>query len=512
VFSIRHFVFALFNLLATTYSNWLFMITQRGAGRRKWILTLSGAFLWAFLAWKKHPLVVGVEPLRNFVEYPFVALFAADVFRHVLIASLVFWLAYRVAAIYLDDIIELSNINIAERFIRQAVFASQYNVIDIRDGEVAEKDKLSPIFLIGGPGMVRVHLENTALFEKIDGEAHVISPTVQIIGSRSRKDKQKNSPPTESSNQGDNEITTIDGVEILEGFERLRSVIDLRDQFEELSVKARTRDGVKVEIKDVRYVFSVYRDHQQPTLSRPYPFMKAAIENLVFEQSKQHWSNTMKGLIKRNLIEFISERTLSEFLATINIPELEQQIEEEIRLQQDADEAACEEDVVKNGIYVPPNFTPRTKLTDIFYDFTSKFTKIAEKIGVEMRWIGVGTWVTPDEIIPERHVKAWKITRDNVMRGSPKALESLAEQSRKGALVGLIQGTITTSRQQIDDNFGEGDEAMKQIIDAYRVTLRTALDIYEQNRGLRSPEAVKLKLVLEHLARVAYRWLGDARE
>ena len=53
---------------------------------------------------------------------------------------------------------------------------------------------------------------------------------------------------------------------------------------------------------------------------------------------------------------------------------------------------------------------------------------------------------------------------------------------------------------------------MKQIIDAYRVTLRTALDIYEQNRGLRSPEAVKLKLVLEHLARVAYRWLGDARE
>jgi hypothetical protein len=488
------------------------MITQRGAGRRKWILILAGAFLWAFLAWKKHPLVLGMEPLWNFVEYPFVALFAADVFRHVLIASLVFWLAYRVAAIYLDDIFELSKINIAERFIRQAVFASQYNVIEIRDGEVAQKDKLSPIFLIGGPGIVRVHLENAALFEKMDGEAHVISPTVRIIGSSNRKGKQKHSSPSKSNNQGDNGSTAIDGVEILEGFERLRSVIDLRDQFEDLTVKARTRDGINVEIKDVRYVFSVYRDHQQPTLSRPYPFKKTAIEILVFEQSKQHWSNTMKGLIKRNLIEFISERTLSEFLASINIPELEQQIEDEMRLQQDADELAGVEGVDKNGIYVSPNFTPRTKLTDIFYDFTSNFTKKAEKIGVEMRWIGVGTWVTPDEIIPERHVKAWTITRDNVMRGSPKALESLEEQSRKGALVGLIQETITTSKQQIDDNVGKEEKAMKQIVDDYRGKLRIALDIYEQNRGIRSPHAVKLKLVLEHLARVAYRWLGDARE
>lgn len=512
MYSIRHFVFALINLIATTFSNWLFMITQQGAGRRKWILTLSGAFLWAFLAWKKHPLVLGMEPLRNFIEYPFVTLFAADIFRHVLIASLAFWLAYRLAAIYLDDINELCNINIAERFIRQAVFASQYNVIEIQDGEVAQKDKLSPIFLIGGPGMVRVHLENAALFEKIDGEAHVIPPTVRLIGSRNRKDKQKPFSPSESINQGDSESITIDGVEIIEGFERLRSVIDLRDQFEDLTVKARTRDGINVEIKDVHYVFSVYRDQQQPTLSRPYPFKKTAIENLVFGQSKQHWSNTMKELIKRNLIEFISERTLSEFLATINIPELEQQIEEEMRLQQDADELAGVEGVEINGNYAPPNFTPRTKLTDIFYDFTSNFTKIAEKIGVEMRWIGVGTWVTPDEIIPERHVRAWTITRDNLMNGSQKALESLEEQSRNGALVGLIQETISKSKQHIDDNVGNEEEVMREIVNSFRGTLRTALDIYEQNRGLQSPQAVKLKLVLEHLGRVAYRWLGDARE
>ena len=512
MFSIRHFVFAMFTLLTTTFSNWLFVITQRGASRRKWILTLSGAFLWAFLAWKQHPFVLGMEPMRNFVEYPFITLFAADVFRHVLIASLVFWLAYRVAAIYLDDIFELFNINIAERFIRQAAFASQYNVIEIREGEVVQKDKFSPIFLIGGPGMVRVHLENAALFEKIDGEAHVIPPTVRRIGRLKHEDKQNKSSATQSNNQSDNEVSVYYGVELLEGFERLRSVLDLRDQFEELTVRARTRDGIIVEITDVRYVFSVYRDHQQPTLSQPYPFRKAAIENLVFGQSKQHWTKTMKALIKRNLNEFISERTLSEFLATINIPELEKQLKEEIILQQDADDLAGVERVEKNGKYVSPKFTPRTKLTDIFYNFTSDFTKKAEQVGVEMRWIGVGTWVTPDEIIPDRHVKAWSITRDNLMRGSQEALESLEEYSRTGALVSLIQEIITSSNQQINDNIGNEEEALKQILDAYRGILRTALDIYEHNRVIGSPQAVKQKQVLEHLARVTYRWLGDSGE
>jgi hypothetical protein len=507
VYSIRRFIYAFLDLVTTTFSNWLFMITQRGASRRKWLLTILGAFLWAFLGWKKHPLVLGMEPLRNFIEYPFISLFAADVFRHVLIAGLVFWFAYRVAAIYLDDIFELNNVNIAERFIRQAAFASQYNVIEIRDGEVAQKDKLSPIFLIGGPGMVRVHMENAALFEKIDGEAHVISPTVRIMSAKSRNDKQS---ATTNTDKGNNAKPSRDGVEILEGFERLRSVIDLRDQFEDLTVRARTRDGIIVEVSDVRYVFSVYRDHQQPTLSRPYPFQKEAIENLVFEQSKQHWSNTMKGLIKRKLSEFISERTLSEFLAAINIPELEQQIEEEARLRQSADDLAGVVSSGQQSEYETPAFTPRSELTDIFYDFTSNFTKIAEKIGVEMRWIGVGTWVTPDEIIPEQHVKAWRITRDNIAREGKQALEGLENQSRNGALVGLIQETITTSNQQIDSMEGDEAKAIKQIVEAYRTRLRIALDIYEQSDRLRSPEARRLRQVLEHLARVTYRWLGDA--
>jgi hypothetical protein len=218
----------------------------------------------------------------------------------------------------------------------------------------------------------------------------------------------------------------------------------------------------------------------------------------------------MKGLIRRKLSEFISERTLSDFLAAINVPELEQQIQEEVRLQQSGDELAGVTSERQQFVYETPTFTSRSELTDIFYDFASNFTRSAGKIGVEMRWIGVGTWVTPDEIIPEQHVNAWRITRENISRGGKQALESLEQQSRDSSLVGLIQEIITISNQQIVENVGEDDKAIQQIMESYRSRLRTALDIYEQREGINSPEARQLRRVLEHLARVAYRWLGDA--
>ena len=119
-------------------------------------------------------------------------------------------------------------------------------------------------------------------------------------------------------------------------------------------------------------------------------------------------------------------------------------------------------------------------------------------------------WITPDAIIPEQHVKAWRITRDNITRGGTKALQELEEQSRNGSLVSLIQETILTSNQEIIRNDGDETKIIRQVVDSYRSRLRTALDIYEQSDGVRSPEARKLRLVLEHLARVTYRWLGDA--
>ena len=81
----------------------------RAASYRRMILFLGGGVAWAVMAYILHPFVPNSEPMLSLLFYPFRALFAADVFKHVLVGAFVFWLAYRAAAIYLDDIFELKN-------------------------------------------------------------------------------------------------------------------------------------------------------------------------------------------------------------------------------------------------------------------------------------------------------------------------------------------------------------------------------------------------------------------
>ena len=217
----------------------LVVTNPRGAAFRRWSLIAIGGIVWAVFAYSRHPFIPNSDFMRSLVEYPFRALFAPDVFKHVLVGAFVFWFAYRAAAIYLDDIFELKNVRVAEKFIRQSAFADRYDVIEIKDGEVSLKDQASPIFLIGGPGKVRVYLENAAIFERIGGIPHVIEPTTSKKGEKNKISEPENKSliartqglvgaisRVEDSEQRSNK----DSVRVLGSFERLRRVIDLRDQ------------------------------------------------------------------------------------------------------------------------------------------------------------------------------------------------------------------------------------------------------------------------------------------
>ena len=91
---------------------------------------------------------------------------------------------------------------------------------------------------------VEIELDSAALFEKPDGRPHVIGPTVK-------------------------------GNVTLEGFERFRRVIDLRDQYTDpqkpVDVRSRSLDGIPVETKDVQFVYSIWRDRKPRTKEAPHP-------------------------------------------------------------------------------------------------------------------------------------------------------------------------------------------------------------------------------------------------
>lgn len=510
----RMFIRELFERMVADVVDRIMVINRGAATLRRWSVILIGGTIWAFIAFREHPFVYNQDIPLGFLVYPFRALFAADVFKHVLISAVVFWLAYRTAAVYLDDIFELNNVRVAERFIRQSAFGSRYDLIEIMDGKVADKYKNSPIYLIGGPGKVRVYLENAALFEKIDGQPHVIGPTVPKTSQEALAEHSTGASGILKwikriyfllTGEGDGESPGSDGTVLLEGFESLRSIIDLRDQVETMTVISRTRDGILIRAEDLRVVFSIYRDNQFSTLVKPYPFSPEAFETLVYTMPRVAFIPNISHQINRWLGRFISRHTLSEFLAAIESPEIQEYAGE---ATQEAAQVTGAETAGGNGTYnqrlanMPP-FKSRPEIRELFYDYND-FVKKAQEKGVELRWIGLGNWVLPNSIIPEKHLRAWRLTQENLIRGSQAALDSVRVESKVARLPGIIR--VCPLGRVLDLDLRDEvhwKNNMAHLTNGYIGKLEEALDIYGFRQQADSPEAQRIEKLKQHLSRVA---------
>lgn len=421
--------------------DWLLAYTRSGAFRRLAMFVTLSLVIWFGMAVLSHPPGRGTDP----IQYQLLqALFSADVLRRALILWLALWLGTELAAAYLDDIFELDNLPSALRFIWAAAFLGGYPTLTIRDGDVASEHKDSPVHRIGGPGWVDVHLENVAVFERIDGTAHVISP----------------------EHQSDM---------LLDGFERLRSVIDLRDQVIELTVTGRTQDGISVTAKDVRLVYSVDRgfstspaegSFDMDSVQHTYPFSEQAVLHLVYHHGPDPLYEAMRSLIRSELSRFISRHTLGEFLAN----------------------------ALPAGS--PDQFVPRDEITGLFFDYAQEFTQHAEEHGVRLQWIGVGTWITPAQIIPERHMEAWRLSSDARMNTSEGALEAMLKEARLAELLRLVCEVPSIFSDLIGQE-QTPDQILRGLALAYREKLTIASELYA-NQG--QPVPLELQRAVAHLS------------
>ena len=257
-----------------------------------------------------------------------------------------FFIALQTAAMYLADVFELEDVGVARSFISGVALSGSDATIRTKHGEVTEESRESPAILIGGPGRVVVELDSVALFERADGTPHIIGPTGKEPG----------------------------GKATLEGFERFRQALDIRDHHVDLrdqddrskAVKSRSRDGIPIKATDVRLMFSVYRGvNPETSAENPYPFSKEAVEQIVYKAASRvtpeqpnpstfefSWINNMVGLIRGRLGGFMSQHNLTEYMASIGMPEVEKvkQREEIIsrqmqQLTQNGDETAEKKDI-----------------------------------------------------------------------------------------------------------------------------------------------------------------------
>lgn len=335
-----------------------------------------------------------------------------------------YFIALQSAAIYLADIFELGDISVARRFISSVALTGSDRTIRIKHGEVVEEDKETPTFLIGGPGKVIVELDSVALFERADGTPHVIGPTGNQPG----------------------------GKATLEGFERFRHALDVRNHHVNLrdqdnkskAVQSRSRDGIPIRATDVRLLFSIFRgDNPEPTPECPYPFSKEAVEQIVYKAASRvtperlypstfefSWIPKMIGLIRGRLSGFMSQHNLTEYLASTGMPEFEKakQREDIIFEQMQQLSRSVDDGSGRKEVKPPPDFQPRYKIKNLFAQFADDFTNQARNSGVELHWIGVGTWESPVEVVPEKHLEAWKLTQENLKNDSPVEMSKVEQR------------------------------------------------------------------------------------
>jgi len=346
-------------------------------------------------------------------------------------ALALFGLAYvsalHVASIYQSDLFEFEDLSISRQFLTSAAFGGSTYTLHIAEGEVAERDRRLPIYLIGGPGWVQVAMDSAVLFEYPDGRPHVIGPTPLPVR--------------------------------LGAFERLREpVIDLRDQFlgsftgEAERIRSRSRDGIPIEAHDVRFVFSIFRGGQNPTLQMPYPFQPSAVESLIYGLSSRvqdderrpsalstDWKATMRTMIRSELARFMSTHPLNEYLASIGDPEIQSMRNRATVLQENLREVDPDHPLPSSGSESTPRFASRTELKSLFDRFASQFASNAHRRGVELRWLGLGTWKPPAGIVLQHHEEAWRLSRENLRRGSAEAIAQLEQEAKWEELMRRIQ-------------------------------------------------------------------------
>lgn len=400
------------------------------------------------------------NPISDFMSFGYRAFTDPHTLQYFPLFLAPFFIALQSAAIYLADVFELEDVSVARSFVWEVALSGSDETIRIKEGEISEEHRESSNYLIGGPGKVIVDLDSVALFEKPDGTPHVIGPTGKEPGGKA----------------------TIDG------FERFRQAIDIRDHYVDLrdqdprsqSVKSRSRDGIPIMATDVRLMFSVYRgENPKKTDQFPYPFSEEAIKQIVYKASSKvtpeqlspstyefSWINNMINLIRGRLGGFMSERNLSVYLASIGDPELkkakmrEEQIAEQVQKLTEKTEDPNNTKEPKKA----PEFTPRSEISNLFLfsEFAREFTKNALNKGVQLQWIGVGTWKTPIEIVPEKHLEAWQLSQDNLKNGSPEALNKVENEAILHKMESLIKSVPLDAFNEITNPSGYGGSFGKQ--------------------------------------------------
>jgi hypothetical protein len=392
---------------------------KTGARIRLVITVLAFMSYWFALAYIIDPLPLLPTQWVESLPFPidllgdlFSSLFAPQVLLHILPVIAGVWLGFRIGSHYLSDLFELEPFSVNARYLRSSLFGVNYPTLEVDTSKSLALNPNAPLIRIGGSGYFTLHLGSAAVFESIDG-------STQVLGSRKAY--------------------------FVEGFTRLKQVIDLRDQLRKLDeIRAVTRDGIEVHARDAQMVFRIYSGDRARSREDPYPFSEDAIRRLVFglpvaESGQTKWDQVLSDLVRREIQNFISALTIEEFLA--------------MQPQNLAYQPAADDSDSARMRSAPATFhIPRSELTKRFH--TPETRQRLSAAGLELDWVGVGTWEIRDPASPgitprpsETLISTWRNLQRSKFSGSPEYLHQIKELNARQYAGRLFRQWIDTWKE-----------------------------------------------------------------
>jgi hypothetical protein len=408
----------------------LYSLTDEGVEYRNRLRSWIGAATWLGLS--VATMIVMLLAASKWELIPIAVIVGVSLIKYVPLLSVVYNRARVMAALYLDDVYELQNEELASDFLEEVAFSMGHDKITIKEGGLSEKDEQSPLILIGGPGMIQVNLDSIALLEKVNGEPHVIYPrsTPWLMGRFERI----------------REIGRFDEVG-----KREYAIINLRDQFiHGLRVKSRTKDGIPLEAHDIKVIFSILRRSNEGGDKKDNAslFDERAVQSLVYNQTiitpepllqagiTFPWDTTVIPLVVTELEDLIRSHNLGEILASISQKEVED------AFINDQTEAQMRVELTGQQVKVgrrsdAPRFNPRSNITEQF--FSREFKEKAASLGIAIEWIDIGAW-KPRDFTLDRHRAAWEVSRTNAVKR--KRLKSIRKKHAHEEMLRLIKEVV----------------------------------------------------------------------
>jgi hypothetical protein len=174
----------------------------------------------------------------------------------------------------------------------------------------------------------------------------------------------------------------------------------------------------------------------------------------------------------------MNKHKLTAYLASIGMPELEKIKQREEKIFEEVQKLVPPEQefAASKEPKTPPEFQPRYKVSNLFTQFADDFTKRAQSNGVELHWIGVGTWKTPIEIVPEKHLEAWKLSNENLYRESTEILNKLENDAILQKTISLIQDVPIAAHQRVVDEEKDPKKALRALLLSYHQQLLEAAE------------------------------------